>query len=265
MNSQVFSNLNDSVLTQPASVIVHNNKEATAYVQKVKVALPAFPTWLQLHQFDSFTAAPVLLKSLLSAVVGNLPFFALFSETFSQLKLVQKIQQGPERAHTRFRRTLQVPHWLWWAAPSANSMWWNYTLNFCVTLNNWSSIRGKSTGGLSDHQGGRQPPGQGQPLPAALHQESLSTAQGWPCQLCSHSCYWILSQPEELINSAFQAQSLHWARHLSSFKCSCSFNWPEAVNGGKQQLLFILVWNALKQMITDRKCYSLKKEKRKGS
>lgn len=42
MNSQVFSNLNDSVLTQPVSLIVHH-KEATVYVQKVKVSLPAFP------------------------------------------------------------------------------------------------------------------------------------------------------------------------------------------------------------------------------
>lgn len=97
---------------------------------------------------------------------------------------------------------------------------------------------GKSTGQPSDHQAGKEG-GQGQPLPAALYQESLPTAPGMTLwQLCSHSCYWILSQPEELTNSAYQAKSLHWVRHLSSFQCSCSFNWPEAVNGGKQQLVY---------------------------
>lgn len=107
-------------------------------------------------------------------------------------------------------------------------------------------------------QGGRA----GATTPAALHQESLSTAQGWPCQLCSHSCYWILSQPEELANSAFQAQSLHWDTwaHLNA---------PAVLIDQRQSMVansscFGLVWNALKQMITDRKCYSLKKEKRKG-
>lgn len=108
MNSQIFSNLNDSVLTQPASLIVHN-KEATVYVQKVKVAPPAFPPdssciiWF-LHCSSS-------TSKILTECSSWLPvyFSALFSETFLQLELVQKIQQAPEHAHTRFRRTVQVP------------------------------------------------------------------------------------------------------------------------------------------------------------
>lgn len=82
----IFSYLYDSVLTQPASLILHN-KEATAHVENVKVALPASHL-TPAAPFDSFTAAPILLKSLLSALVGILYFFALFSETFSQLKLI---------------------------------------------------------------------------------------------------------------------------------------------------------------------------------
>lgn len=113
-------------------------------------------TWLQLHHLilhcsSSTSKIPTECSSWLP-----LYFLALFSETFSQLKLVQKIQQAPEHAHTRFRRTVQVPHWLWWAAPSANPMWWNYTSNFCVTQNNWSSLRGKSTGG--PREGGQEQP-----------------------------------------------------------------------------------------------------------
>lgn len=191
--------------------------------------------------FDSFTAAPILLKSLLSAVVGYLTAFLLnylVQWDIFQLKLVWKIQQAPECAQIRFGRTVRVPHWLWWAAPSANSMWWNYTWNFCVTQNNWSSRRGKK------HRPAQWPPGReggraGATTPSSSVPGIPSHCPGMTLlQLCSHSCYWILSQPEELTNSAYQAKSLHWVRHLSSFQCSCSFNWPEAVNGGKQQLVY---------------------------
>lgn len=83
--------------------------------------------------FDSFTAAPIFLKSLLSALVGtSLPFCLVQWDIFTA-KLIWQIQQAPECAHLRFRRAVQMPHWLWWVAPSANSMWWNYTLSFCVT------------------------------------------------------------------------------------------------------------------------------------
>lgn len=127
--------------------------------------------------FDSFTAAPILLKSLLSAVVGYLTAFLLnylVQWDIFQLKLVWKIQQAPECAHIRFGRTVRVPHWLWWEAPSANSMWWNYTWNFCVTQNNWSSRRGEKAQAspVTTRQGGRK--GRGN------HSQQLCTRNPFP-------------------------------------------------------------------------------------
>lgn len=179
-----------------------------------------------------FTSAPVLVKSLLSTVVGYLStllpgsvrhFLNLnWYERFNKLQNVTT--QGLEG---QYKCPTGSDEQLHQQTPCGEI----HLKLLCDSKQLEQPKREK-------HRRAQWPPGrEGRGNHSSSSAPGIpSTAQGWPCQLCSHSCSWILSQPEELANSAFQ--SLHWVRHLSSFKCSCSFNWPEAVNGGKQQLLY---------------------------
>lgn len=234
MNSKVFPNLNDSVQTQPASLILHNNKEATACVQKVKVALPAFPpdssctVWF-LH------AAPVLLKSLLSAVVGYLSTFLPCSVrhflSLNWYKRFNKLQNVPTQGLEGQSK-----------CPTGSDEQLHQQTP-CGEIKPQISVWLKTTGAAEEGKA-QVGPGRVGPGREGRGNHSSSSAPGIPFHCPGMALSALLTFLLLNFKSARRACKFCFPstepalRHLSSFKCSCSFNWPEAVDGGKQQLLW---------------------------